>query len=150
MAKTIKVLDLLVLVGASEDSLNEGLPIWKFPALALANTNSINKSLHSWEGLLSGNMTMLLVDVKEILQVGKVGMPKSWLHACTQIEHWTVVMAMLLGARSHKAITWLLSLAHVAQAKALVFKCQALTNSQLPLAVLAHIPLTFHAFFASI
>jgi hypothetical protein len=98
VAKMIDVLDSLVLAGASEDSLNEGLTIWQFPALAPADTDSVNESLRSWEGLLTGNTAMSLADVKEILRVGKVGAPKSWLHACAQLEHWTVVMALLLGA----------------------------------------------------
>jgi hypothetical protein len=95
---------------ASEDSLNEGLMIWQFPALAPADTDSENERLRSWEGLLTGNTAMSLADVKKILLVGKVGAPKSWLHACEQLEHWTAVMVLLLGA-GHDAVTWLLSLA---------------------------------------
>jgi hypothetical protein len=98
VAKTIEVLDSLVLAGASEDSLNEGLTIWQLPALAPADTDSVNESLRSWEGLLTGNTAMSLSDVKEILRVGKVGAPESWLHACAQLEHWTVMMATVLGA----------------------------------------------------
>lgn len=63
---------------------------------------------------------------------------------------WTVVaMATLLGA-SHKAVAWLLSLAHLAQSKALVYDRQATANPKLPLAVLARIHLTFNAFFESV
>jgi hypothetical protein len=82
VAKTVEVLDSLVFAGASEDSLSEGLTIWQFPALAPADTDSVNETLRSWEGLLTGGMAMSLSDVKEILRVGKVGAPKSWLHAC--------------------------------------------------------------------
>jgi hypothetical protein len=92
---------------------------------------------------------MFLADVKEILRVGKVGAPKSWLHACAQLEHWRVVMALLLGA-GHDAVAWLLSLARLARTKALVFDRQARADPQLPLAVLARIHLTFHAFFESV
>jgi hypothetical protein len=53
VAKTVEVLDSLVFAGASEDSLNEGLTIWQFPALAPADTDLVNESLRSWEGLLS-------------------------------------------------------------------------------------------------
>jgi hypothetical protein len=76
VAKMSDVLDSLVLVWASEDSLNEGLTIWQFPALAPADTDSVNESLRSWEGLLTGNTAMSLADVKEILRVGKVGAPR--------------------------------------------------------------------------
>jgi hypothetical protein len=92
---------------------------------------------------------MSLADVKEVLRVGKVGAPKSWLHTCAQLEHWTVVMALLLGA-GHESVAWLLSLARLARAKALVFDRQASADPQLPLAVLARIHLTFHAFFESV
>jgi hypothetical protein len=138
VAKTIKVLDYLVLAGASQDSLSEGLAIWQFPSLGPADTgtDSVNKSLRLWEGLLTRNMVMSLLDVKEILQVGKVGALKSWLHTCAQLEHWAVIMATLLGA-GHKAVAWLLSLAQLACAKALVFDRQASNDPQLPLAMLA-------------
>jgi hypothetical protein len=149
VAKTVKVLDYLVFAGASEDSLSEGLTIWQFPALAPADTDAVNESLRSWEGLLTGNMAMSLSDVKEILRVGKVGAPKSWLHTCAQLEYWTVIMATVLGA-GHEAVAWLLSLARLARSKALVFDRQASTDPQLPLAVLARIHLTFYAFFESI
>jgi hypothetical protein len=149
VAKTIEVLDSLVLVGASENSLSEGITIWQFPALAPADTDSVNESLRSWEGLLTGNMAMSLSDVKEILRVGKVGAPKSWLHTCVHLEHWTVMMATLLGP-SHEAVAWLLSLAHLARSKALVFDRQTASGPQLPVAVLARLHLTFHAFFESI
>jgi hypothetical protein len=149
VAKTIGVLDSLVLAGASEDSLSEGLTIRQFPALAPADTDSVNESLRSWEGLLTGNMAMSLSDVKEILRVGKVGAPKSWLHTCVHLEHWTVMMATLLGP-SHEAVAWLLSLAHLARSKALVFDRQTASGPQLPVAVLARLHLTFHAFFESI
>jgi hypothetical protein len=148
VAKMIDVLDSLVLVWAGEDSLNEGLTIWQFPALAPADTDSVNESLRSWEELLTGNTAMSLADVKEIIRMGKVG-ARSWLHACAQLEHWTVVMALLLGA-GHDAVAWLLSLARLARTKALVFDRQALADPQLPLAVLARIHLTFHAFFESV
>jgi hypothetical protein len=62
---------------------------------------------------------MSLTDVKEILRVGKVGAPKSWLHTCAQLKHWTVVMATLLGT-GHESVAWLLSLACLAHSKALV------------------------------
>jgi hypothetical protein len=52
MAKMIGVLDPLVLAGASEDSLKEGLTIWQFPALTPADTDSINENLRSWKVLL--------------------------------------------------------------------------------------------------
>jgi hypothetical protein len=149
VAKMIDVLDSLVLAGASEDSLNEGLTIWQFPALAPADTDSVNESLRSWEGLLTGNTAMYLADVKEILRVGKVGAPKSWLRACAQLEHWTVVLALFLGA-GHDTVAWLLSLARLARTKALAFDRQASADPQLPLAVLARIHLTFHAFFESV
>jgi hypothetical protein len=58
VAKTIEVLDSLVFTGASEDSLSEGLTIWQFPALAPADTDSVNETLRSWEGLLTGGMAM--------------------------------------------------------------------------------------------
>jgi hypothetical protein len=58
-------------------------------------------------------------------------------------------MALLLGA-GHDAVAWLLSLARLARTKALVFNRQALPDPQLPLAVLARIHLTFHAFFESV
>jgi hypothetical protein len=58
-------------------------------------------------------------------------------------------MALLLGA-GHDAVAWLLSLARLARTKALVFDRQALADPQLPLAVLAQIHLTFHAFFESV
>jgi hypothetical protein len=120
VAKTVEVLDSLVLAGASEDSLNEGLAIWQFPALAPADTDSVNESLRSWKGQLTGSTSMSLADVKEVLRVGKVGAPHSWLHACAQLEHWTAVMATLLGA-GHSTVAWLLSLARLARSKALVF-----------------------------
>jgi hypothetical protein len=63
---------------------------------------------------------MSLADVKEVLRVGKVGAPHSWLHACAQLEHLTVLMATLLGA-GHSMVAWLLSLAWLARSKALVF-----------------------------
>lgn len=55
-------------------------------------------------------------------------------------------------AAGHVAsIAWLLSLApRLAQTKALVFDRQATTDTKLPLAVLARIYLTFHAFFESV
>jgi hypothetical protein len=149
VAKTVEVLDLLVLAGASEDSLNEGLTIWQFAALAPADTDSVNKSLRWWESLLTGNTAMLLADVKEVLRVGKVGPPQSWLHACAQLEHWTVIMATLLGP-SHPSVAWLLSLARHGRSKALVYDRQTSANPQLPLAVLARIHLMFHAFFESV
>jgi hypothetical protein len=149
VAKMIDMLDSLVLAGVSEDSLNEGLTIWQFPALAPADTDSVNESLRSWEGLLTGNTAMSLADVKEIIRVGKVGVPKSWLHVCAQLEHWTVVMALLLRA-GHDAVAWLLSLARLARTWALVFDRQAPADPQLPLAVLARIHLSFHAFFESV
>jgi hypothetical protein len=89
---------------------------------------------------------MSLADVKEVLRVGKVGAPKSWLHACAQLEHWSVVMATLLGA-GHEAVAWLLSLT---RSKALVYDRQAIADPKLPLAVLARIHLTFYAFFESV
>jgi hypothetical protein len=58
-------------------------------------------------------------------------------------------MVTLLGA-GHKSVAWLLSLARLACSKALVFDRQASAHSQLPLAVLAGIHLTFHAFFESV
>jgi hypothetical protein len=146
VAKTVEVLDSLVLAGASEDSLNEGLTVWQFPALAPADTDSVNESLRSWEGLLTGNTAMSLADAKEVLRVGKVAAPKSWLHACAQLEHWTVMMATLLGA-GHESVAWLLSLTRLTRSKALVFDRQTGSDPQLPLAVLARIHLTFHAFF---
>jgi hypothetical protein len=149
VAKMIEVLDSLVFAGASEDSLNEGLTIWQFPALAPADTDSVNESLRSWEGLLTGNMAMSLSDVKEILRVGKIGAPKNWLHSCAQIEHWTVMMALLLGT-GHKSVAWLLSLARLARSKALVFDRQTASDPKLLLAVLSRIHLTFHAFFESV
>jgi hypothetical protein len=149
VAKTVEVLDSLVLAGASEDSLSEGLTIWQFPALAPGDTDSVNKSLRSWESLLTGNTAMSLSDVKEILRVGKVGAPESWLHTCAQLEHWTVVMATVLGA-GHKAVAWLLSLARLARTKALVFDRQSTADPKLPLAMLTRIHLTFHAFFESV
>jgi hypothetical protein len=117
--------------------------------LAPADTDSVNESLRSWEGLFTGNMAMSLSDVKEILRVRKVGAPKSWLHTCAQLEHWTVMMATLLGP-SHEAVAWLLSLACLAWSKALVFDRQTASDPQLPAAVLACLHLTFHAFFESI
>jgi hypothetical protein len=42
VAKTVEVLDSLVMAGASKDSLSEGLTIWQFPALAPANTYFVN------------------------------------------------------------------------------------------------------------
>jgi hypothetical protein len=149
VAKTVEVLDSLVFAGASEDSLNEGLTIWQFPALTPADTDSVNESLRSWEGLLTGSTSMSLADVKEVLRVGKVGAPQSWLHACAQLEHWTVVMATVLGA-GHSTVAWLLSLARLARSKALVFDRQVAADPQLPLAVLARVHLTFHAFFESV
>jgi hypothetical protein len=149
VAKTIEVLDSLVLAGASEDSLNEGLTIWQLPALAPADTDSVNESLRSWEGLLTGNTAMSLSDVKEILRVGKVGAPESWLHACAQLEHWTVMMATVLGA-GHESVAWLLSLARLSQTKALVFNRQSSVDPTLPLAMLSRLHLTFHAFFESV
>lgn len=97
VAKTVEVLDSLVLTGASKDSLSKGLTIWQFPALAPEDTDSLNKNLRSWEGLLTGNTVMLLADAKEILQVRKVLAPKSWLHACAQLEHWAVILTVVLG-----------------------------------------------------
>jgi hypothetical protein len=55
---------------------------------------------------------MLLADVKEILRVSKVGAPKSWLHACAQLEYWSVLMATLLGT-GYETVAWLLSLARL-------------------------------------
>jgi hypothetical protein len=149
VAKTVEVLDSLVLAGASEDSLSEGLTIWQFPALAPADTGSVNESLRSWEGLLTGNTAMSLADVKEVLCLGKVGAPKSWLHACAQLEYWTVLMVPLLGT-GHEAVAWRLSLARLSRTKALVFDRQVTADPKLPLAVLARIHLTFHAFFESV
>jgi hypothetical protein len=120
LAKTVEVLDSLVLAGVSEHSLSDGLTIWQFPALAPADIDSVNESLCSWEGLLTGNTAMSLADVKEVLRVGKVGTPKSWLHAWAQLEYWTVLLAALLGA-GHEAVAWLLSLARLPRTKALVF-----------------------------
>jgi hypothetical protein len=125
VAKTIEVLDSLVLAGASKDSLSKGLTVWQYPALAPANTDSVNESLRSWEGLLTGNLAMSLTDVKEILRVGKVGAPKSWLHTCAQLEHWTVVMATLLGT-SHQSVALLLSLARLSYG----WHCRAWCHSQ--------------------
>jgi hypothetical protein len=135
--------------GASDDSLSEGLTIWQFPALASADTDSINESLRSWEGLPTGNTAMSLADVKEVLRVGKVGAPKSWLQACALLDYWTVLMATLLGT-GHEAVAWLLSLARLSRTKALVFDRQVTADLKLPLAVLARIHLTFHAFFESV
>jgi hypothetical protein len=149
LAKTIEVLDSLVLAGASEDSLSEGLTIWQFPALAPADTDSVNESLRSWEGLLTGATAMSLADAKEILRVGKVSAPTNWLHACVQLEHWTVVLATLLGT-GHEAVAWLLSLARLARSKALAFDRQATADPHLPLALLARVHLTFYAFFESV
>jgi hypothetical protein len=90
---------------------------------------------------------MSLADAKEVLCVGKVGAPHSWLQACAQLEHWTVaIMATMLGA-GHSTVAWLLSLARLARLMALVFDRQVAANSQLPLAVLAQVHLTLHAFF---
>lgn len=77
--------------------------MWQFPALAPSDTDSVNESLPSWEGLLTGNTAMSLADVKEILQVGKVGAPQSWFHACAELEHWTAMMALLLEA-AHQSV----------------------------------------------
>jgi hypothetical protein len=79
VAKTIEVLDSLVFAGASKDSLSKDLTVCQFPALAPANTDSVNESLPSWKGLLTGNTVMLLADIKEVLRIGKVGAPRSWL-----------------------------------------------------------------------
>jgi hypothetical protein len=75
VAKTVEVLDSLVLAGASKHSLSKGLTVWKFPALAPADTNSVSESLRSWESLLTGNTAMSLTGVKEILRAGRVGAP---------------------------------------------------------------------------
>jgi hypothetical protein len=58
-------------------------------------------------------------------------------------------MATLLST-GHEAVAWLLSLARLAWTKALVFDCQVTADPKLPLAVLARIHLTFHAFFESL
>jgi hypothetical protein len=76
VAKTVEVLDSLVLAGASKDSLSKGLTVRQFPALAPSDTDSVNESLCSWEGLLTGNTAMSLADAKEILLVEKVPPPK--------------------------------------------------------------------------
>lgn len=48
MAKTVKVLDSLVLAGASQEFLNEGLVIGKIPILAPNDTsNTVNENLCS-------------------------------------------------------------------------------------------------------
>jgi hypothetical protein len=53
------VLDSLVLARASKYSLSEGLTMWQFPALAPSNTDSVNESFRSWEGLLTGSCQVL-------------------------------------------------------------------------------------------
>jgi hypothetical protein len=123
VAKAVKVLDSLVLTGpARMDSLSKDLTVWQFPALAPSDTDLVNESLRSWESLLTGNTAVFLADIKEILQVGKVGAPQSWLHACAQLEHWTAMMALLLGA-AHQLVAWVLSLTRLSWVKALVFDC---------------------------
>jgi hypothetical protein len=43
VAKTVEVLDLLVLAGASKDSLSKGLTVWQFPALACSLRNGLGQ-----------------------------------------------------------------------------------------------------------
>jgi hypothetical protein len=50
----------------------------------------------------------------------------------------------------HSTVAWLLSLARLARSKALIFDRQVSADPQLPLAVLARVHLTFHAFFESV
>jgi hypothetical protein len=92
---------------------------------------------------------MSLADVKEVLRVGKIAAPKTWLHACVQLEHWTVLMATFLGA-GHDDVAWLLSLTRLTRAKALTFDRQTTTDPQLPLMVLTRVHLTFHSLFESV
>jgi hypothetical protein len=148
-AATVETLESLDLVGGSADSLETGLTIWQFPALAPAESDSLAANMRAWETLLTGGTSVPLAELKQLLKTVKVQAPTRWLHATVQIENWTVVMALLLG-ESHAAVAWLVALCREARLNGLEYDRQTEQRSTLPVDVLRRLQLTFHTFFRSV